>query len=82
MSGNEKNQLHELLERGKQTGKLSTKELYSVIDETDVDIDKLNEFLEANNIKIDDDYTVDEDLNKALEYNDDGEDGVTVVELK
>lgn len=78
MSGNEKNQLHELLERGKQTGKLSTKELYSVIDETDVDIDKLNEFLEANNIKIDDDYTVDEDLNKALEYNDDGEDGVTV----
>ncbi len=78
MSGNEKNQLHELLERGKQTGKLSTKELYSVIDETDVDIDKLNEFLEANNIKIDDDYTVEEDLSKALEYNDDGDDGVGV----
>lgn len=78
MSGNEKSQLHELLERGKQTGKLSTKELYSVIDETDVDIDKLNEFLEANNIKIDDDYTVEDDLSKALEYNDDGDDGVGV----
>ncbi len=79
MSGNEKNLLHDLLERGKQTGKLSTKELYSVIDETDVDIDKLNEFLEANNISIDDDYSVDEDLSKALEYTDDsGDDGVGV----
>ncbi len=79
MSGNEKNLLHELLERGKQSGKLSIKELYSVIDETDVDIDKLNEFLEANNITIDDDYSVDEDLSKALEYTDDGsDDGVGI----
>ena len=62
---------NELLERGKQTGTLSTKEIYNVIDEANVDLDKLWEFLDRNNIKIEDDYSIDEDLNKALDIVDD-----------
>ena len=62
---------NELLERGKQTGTLTTKEIYNVTDESNVDLDKLWEFLEQNNIKIEDDYSIDEDLNKALDIVDD-----------
>lgn len=64
---------NELLERGKQTGTLSTKEIYNVIDESNVDLDKLWEFLEQNNIKIEDDYSVDDDLNKALDIIDEND---------
>ena len=75
MNNNEKNIFNELLEKGKQTGTMSAREIYSVIDEADIDIDKLNEFLDQNNIKIEDDFVVEEDLNKALEIPDDnGED--------
>ena len=73
MNSTEKNIFNELLERGRQTGTLSASEIYSLIDEADVDIDKLNEFLDKNNIKIEDDFVVDEDLNKALEYNDESD---------
>lgn len=65
---------NDLLERGKQTGTLSTKEIYNVIDESNVDLDKLWEFLEQNNIKIVDDYSIDDDLNKALDIVDDNDD--------
>ena len=58
---------NELLERGKQTGTLSTKEIYNVIDEANIDLDKLWEFLDRNSIKIEDDYSIDDDLNKALD---------------
>lgn len=64
---------NELLERGKQTGTLSTKEIYNVIDESNVDLDKLWEFLDQNNIKIEDDYSIDDDLNKALDIIDDND---------
>lgn len=74
MNNTEKSIFNELLERGRQTGTLSTKEIYNVIDEADVDLDKLSEFLEQNNIKIDDDFTVDDDLNKALDIGEDGSD--------
>lgn len=67
MNNTEKNIFNELLERGRQSGTLSTKEIYNVIDEADVDLDKLSEFLEQNNIKVDDDFSVEDDLNKALE---------------
>lgn len=68
--------INELLERGKQTGTLSTKEIYSVIDEANVDLDKLWEVLDQHNIKIEDDYSIDEDLNKALDIADDDKSGV------
>ncbi len=77
MNNTEKSIFNELLERGRQTGTLSTKEIYNVIDEADVDLDKLSEFLDQNNIKIDDDFNMEEDLNKALEIGDDGEKGNT-----
>ena len=64
---------NELLERGKQTGTLSTKEIYNVIDEANVDLDKLWEALDQNNIKIEDDYSIDEDLNKVLDIVDETE---------
>lgn len=70
MNNTEKNIFNELLERGRRSGTLSTKEIYNVIDEADVDLDKLSEFLDQNNIKIDDDFTVEDDLNKALELGD------------
>ncbi|MCH5205802.1 MAG: RNA polymerase sigma factor RpoD [Oscillospiraceae bacterium] len=70
MNNTEKNIFNELLERGKQSGTLSTREIYNVIEEADVDLDKLSEFLDRNNIKLDDDFNVEDDLNKALEYND------------
>lgn len=63
-----KNIFKELLEKGKQTGVLYTKEINDVIEETDIDFDKLSDYLERNNIKIKDDMTVEEeDLNKALD---------------
>lgn len=64
---------NELLERGKQTGTLSTKEIYNVIDEANVDLDKLWEFLNQNNIKIEDNYSIDDDLNKALDIAEDAD---------
>lgn len=66
---------NELLERGKQTGTLTTKEIYNVIDEANVDLDKLWEALDQNNIKIEDDYSIDEELNKALDIVDDEKSG-------
>ena len=83
MNNNEKNIFNELLEKGKQTGTMSAREIYSVIDEADIDIDKLNEFLDQNNIKIEDDFVVEEDLNKALEIPDDnGEDYTKDLSIK
>lgn len=68
--------INELVERGKQTGTLSAKEIYSVIDETNVDLDKLWDALNQNNIKIEDDYNIDEEINKALEIVDDDNDSI------
>lgn len=69
----------ELLERGKETGTLSSREFNRIIEETNVDLDKLWEFLDQNNIRIDDDdYSVDEDLDKALDIADETERGGAV----
>lgn len=58
--------LNELLEKAKQTGVFRTKELYNSIDDAAIDLDKINEYLEQNNIKLIDDYTVEEDLEQEL----------------
>lgn len=70
MSNIEKSIFNELLERSKQTGAISAKELYNIIDEADIDPDKLGEFLDRNNIKLLNDFDVEDDLNKALELGD------------
>ena len=62
--------ISELLERGKQSGKLSTKEIPDAIEEMEIDADEINRIydeLEANNIEIVDDIASD-DLNSALDY--------------
>lgn len=65
---------NELLERGKQTGTISTKELYSLVDEIDIDIDKLSAYLERNNIRLIDDYSVEDEFDETLSEDDGAED--------
>ena len=63
--------ISELLERGKQSGKLSTKEITDAMEEMDIDAEQINKLyddLEANNIEIVDDIAPD-DLNNALDFN-------------
>ena len=65
----QKSPLTELIEHGKQSGKLTTQEITDVLESCDFDaeqIDKLYDDVEANNIDIIDDFTVDEDLDAAL----------------
>ena len=69
---------NELLEKGRQTGTISAKELYNIIDEVEIDIDKINDFLERNNIKILDDYSVEDDLEDSLNYEEDDRKGTVL----
>ncbi len=57
-TGEKKNSLSALIERGKATGKVSTKDIDAIIVENDFDIedlDKIYEMIEQNNIEIVDD---------------------------
>ena len=77
MSNNEKSIFNELLERSRTTGKISAKEIYDLMDEADIDPDKLNEFLESNNITInDDDYSLESDLADDSDYGENVEKGL------
>lgn len=60
--------LGDLIEKSKQTGVLSTRVLYELMDEIEIDIDKLSELLETNGIKLIDDYTIEDNLEEGLEY--------------
>ena len=63
--------LTELLEHGKASGKLTTKEITDALETCEFDadqIDKLYDDFEAFNIDIVDDFSVDEDLDTALEF--------------
>ncbi len=70
--------INDLIERGKVKGKLTAQELTDALEELDIDVDQINkiyEALEANNIEFIDDTTInDEDLNNALDFNDDAQD--------
>ncbi len=64
-----KSPLTELIEQGKQKGKLTTQEITDALESCDFDadqIDKLYDDVEANHIDIVDDFTVDEDIDTAL----------------
>ena len=72
--------LTELLEHGKANGKLTTKEITDALETCDFDadqIDKLYDDFEAFNIDIVDDFSVDEELDTALEYA--GEDDLDIA---
>ncbi len=63
--------LTELLEHGKASGKLTTKEITDALETCEFDaeqIDKLYDDFEAFNIDIVDDFSVDDELDAALEY--------------
>lgn len=72
---------NEILERYKQAGSISTKEIYEIIEDADVDPDLLNEFLENNGIKLNDNLVEDE-LNKALDFNEDSDSGLSNDPIK
>ena len=66
-----KSALTELIEHGKQNGKLTTQEITHALETCDFDaeqIDKLYDDFEANHIDIVDDFTIDDDLDSALYY--------------
>ncbi len=66
----EKKTIESLLEQGKATGKLTTKEITDVLEETDFDVDQMDSFYEtcANlNIEIVEDFSPDTDLKIGLD---------------
>ncbi len=67
---NKKNSIDALMEQGKATGKLTTKEITDALEEFDFDVDQLNSFYdncENLNIEIVEDMNVDPDLKIGLE---------------
>lgn len=78
MNSNTRAIFNELLECGRQNGRLTSQQISNAIEEINVDIDQLYEFLERNNIKIEDDYSADGDLSNALDIGEDSENDVSV----
>ena len=80
-----KNGLAELIENGKASGKLTTKEITDFIDEMDFDVaqvDKLYDMLESNGIEIVEDFTPPTDIDfdlSDIEKDEIDEDG-TIIE--
>ncbi|MCL1789235.1 MAG: RNA polymerase sigma factor RpoD [Oscillospiraceae bacterium] len=71
MNDTTKGVLKDLLDQGKLTGKLSTKEITDFLEELEFNveqIDKLYEDFETLNIEIVDDYATDTDLDSALDF--------------
>ena len=65
--------INELINHGKQSGKLTTKEITDVLEELDFDADEINKLyddFESSNIEIVDDFSADEDLDSALDFTD------------
>ena len=61
--------INELINHGKQNGKLTTKEITDVLEELDFDADEINKLyddFENSNIEIVDDFSADEDLTAHL----------------
>ncbi|MDR0196966.1 MAG: RNA polymerase sigma factor RpoD [Oscillospiraceae bacterium] len=71
MNENAKVVLKDLLDQGKSSGKLTTKEITDVLEDLEFNveqIDKLYEDFESLNIEIVDDYATDADLDSALDF--------------
>lgn len=65
-----KNTVDSLLEKGKATGKLTTKEITDALEELDFDVSQMDTFYDncaSYNIEIVDDYTTDTDLKLGLD---------------
>ncbi len=67
---NKKNTVETLLEQGKSTGKLTTKEITDALEDLDFDVEQLNSFYdncESLNIEIIEDMSLDNDLKIGLD---------------
>ncbi len=65
--------INELINHGKQNGKLTTKEITDALEELNFDADEINKLyddFENSNIEIVDDFSADEDLDSALDFTD------------
>lgn len=70
MSMDKKTTIENLIERGKATGKLTTKEITDALEELDFDVDQMDTFYDncaGLNIEIVDDYSMDADLKIGLD---------------
>ena len=64
-TNDKKTTIENLMEQGKATGKLTTKEITDALEELDFDVDQMDNFYDtcsSLNIEIIEDYTVDDDL--------------------
>ncbi len=74
MASNVKTVLNDLIQQGKQKGRLTTKEITDALEEQDFDIDEINKLydeLENQNIVIVDDYNIDTDLTGLVDLSED-----------
>lgn len=72
MAQEKRNTIEYLMEQGKNTGKLTTKEITDALEEMDFDVDQMDTFYDncANlNIEIVEDFTPDSDLKLGLDSN-------------
>ena len=69
---NKKKTIEALIEQGKVTGKLTTKEITDALEELDFDVDQINAFYdncESLNIEIVEDMNMDADLKIGMDSN-------------
>ena len=65
-----KNTIESLMEKGKSTGKLTTKEITDALEELDFDVNQMDTFYDncaSYNIEIVDDYSTDADLKIGMD---------------
>ncbi|MCL1831917.1 MAG: RNA polymerase sigma factor RpoD [Oscillospiraceae bacterium] len=71
MNDTVKGVLKDLLEQGRSTGKLSTKEITDFLEDSEFNVEQMDKFYddcETLNIEIVDDYATDSELDSALEF--------------
>ena len=69
----DKRTIESLIEQGRISGKLSTKEITDVLEDLEYDVDQMETFYEScsnMNIEIIEDFTIDTDLSLPLELTD------------
>ncbi|MBP3921571.1 MAG: RNA polymerase sigma factor RpoD [Ruminiclostridium sp.] len=65
--------IEDLINHGKQSGRLTTKEITDVLEDVNFDADEINKLyddLDSSNIEIIDDFSADDELDTALDFTD------------
>ena len=69
----EEKRIEDLINHGKQSGRLTTKEITDVLEDVNFDADEINKLyddLDSSNIEIIDDFSADDELDTALDFTD------------